>query len=412
MNIKHSPIQSFVCGSLALLVVFGAVHVSTVAAAAPGESGATEQATGAKDNSDMPDKPTASRQGTGELEFQTRPFGKLPDGREVTLFEIANDNGTAVSLIDYGATVVTVVTADRNGERANINLGFEDLAGYLGQHPFFGSTVGRYCNRIANGEFTLDGKSYQLFKNDGENHLHGGKVAFNRVLWQAKKIENADSIGVEFTYKSPDGDEGYPGNLHVTARYILTQDDELVVEFLATTDQTTHVNLTNHNYWNLAGAGAGKILDHELMVRAEKYLAVDEGLIPTGGMLDVVGTPLDFRSPHKIGERIEEVGLTPTGYDHCFVIDESDEQLPLAAQIKDPASGRVMEIRTSQPGIQFYTGNFLDGKDNNGGFNQHEAFCLETQHYPDTPHRPEFPTTVLKPGETYRQKTVHRFFAD
>jgi len=336
-------------------------------------------------------------------------FGTLPDGRDVSLFTCRNASGMVMKLTDYGAIVVAVETYDREGNRANITLGFDDLNGYLQRHPYFGATVGRYANRIAGGKFTLDGREYVLATNDGANHLHGGKEGFDRVLWSAEPVETVDTVGVRFTYDSPDGEEGYPGNLRVTVDYVLTNQNELKMVFMATTDKPTPVNLANHCYWNLSGAGSGTILDHELMINADQYLPVDEGLIPTGELADVVNTPLDFRTRQKIGARIRELDNRPQGYDHCFVLRPGDGDMRLAARVRDRKTGRVMEVRTTQPGVQFYSGNFLDGQPPNGGFPQYAGFCLETQHFPDSPNQPHFPNTILRPGETYRHVTIHKF---
>ena len=357
--------------------------------------------------------PTKTTQGSpGEMKIEKSSFGKTSDGQEASLFTCTNANKLVLKLTDYGAIVVAMETPDRNGKLANINLGFSKLDGYLARHPYFGATVGRYCNRIAKGKFTLDGKEYTLAVNNPPNHLHGGEKGFDRHLWKGVEIKSADGVGVKFSRRSPDGEEGYPGNLEASVTYTLTNENELKVEFTATTDKATPVNLTNHNYWNLAGAGSGTILDQEITIQADKYLPVDAGLIPTGELADVKGTPLDFTQPHKIGERIKEIKADPVGYDHCFVLRSSDGSMALAARAKDPKSGRVMEIRTAQPGIQFYSGNFLDGKPVNGEYQQYAGFCLETQHYPDSPNQPSFPSTILKPGETYSQTTIHRFLAE
>lgn len=346
------------------------------------------------------------------MKIEATPFGTTPDGEEITLYSCTNAHGLLVSLINYGAIVVKVETPDRDGKLANINLGFATLEGYLPRHPYFGSTVGRFCNRIAKGKFTLDGQEYTLATNNGDNHLHGGEIGFDKHVWKAEEVKTDDAVGIKFTRRSVDGEEGYPGNLDVAVTYTLTHENELRVEFTATTDKATPVNLTNHNYWNLAGAGSGKILDHEVTLAADHFLAVDEGLIPTGELTPVAGTPYDFSAPHKIGERINEIEADPQGYDHCYALRGQAGGLALAARVKDPVTGRVMEIYTTQPGIQLYTGNFLDGSEGNGGFNQHEAFCLETQHYPDSPNQPDFPTTILQPGETFHQVTVHKFSAE
>jgi len=343
------------------------------------------------------------------MKIETSPFGTAPDGQDVTLYSCTNADGLLISLINYGASVVQVETPDRDGKCANINLGFPTLAGYLGSHPHFGSTIGRFGNRIAKGRFKLDGHEYKLATNNGENHLHGGDVGFGKYVWQAEPLKTASEVGVKFTRRSPDGEEGYPGNLDVSVAYTLTNENALRIDFSATTDKATPVNLTNHNYWNLSGAGSGNVLGHEMTIHADHFLAVDAGLIPTGERTPVAGTPLDFVTPHQLGERIQEIEADPQGYDHCYALRGQAGELTLAARVKDPASGRVMEVYTTQPGIQLYTGNFLDGSESNGGFGQHEAFCLETQHYPDSPNHPDFPTSILRPGETYRQVTVHKF---
>ncbi|MGE0760002.1 MAG: aldose epimerase family protein [Pirellulaceae bacterium] len=339
-------------------------------------------------------------------------FGKTPDGQVVTQFTCTNRHGVTVRLMDYGAIVVSVEVPDRQGKLANINLGFGNLEGYLARHPYFGSTVGRYCNRIARGKFTLDGQTYTLATNNGPNHLHGGERGFDRWVWRATEIKSPNAVGVRFERRSSAGEEGYPGNLDATASYTLTDDNELRMEFSAVTDAATPVNLTNHNYWNLAGAGSGTILDHELTIMADKYLPVDDGLIPTGDLAAVEGTPLDFRSAHRIGERIAQIKADPVGYDHCYALRGPAGELRLAARVHERTSGRTMEIYTTQPGIQFYSGNFLDGTPANGGYAQYAGFCLETQHYPDSPNQPAFPSTVLRPGAKYSQTTVHKFSAE
>lgn len=343
------------------------------------------------------------------MKVEQSGFGKTEAGEAVTLFTCTNEHGLVLKLIDYGAIVVAVETPDRNGRLANINVGFTSLDGYLQRHPYFGATVGRFCNRVAKGKFSLNGKSYTLAVNNGANHLHGGLKGFDKQMWKGSPVKSASEVGVKFTRRSPDGEEGYPGNLDVTVTYTLTNKNELKVEFSATCDQDTVLNLTNHNYWNLAGAGSGTILNHELTLMSDKYLPVDDGLIPTGKLADVKGTPLDFTAAHKIGERIQQIKADPVGYDHCFALRSQDGSLALAAKVKDPSSGRVMEILTTQPGIQFYSGNFLDGTPANGGNKQYEGFCLETQHYPDSPNQPNFPSAVLKPGQKFHQTTVHRF---
>ncbi len=346
------------------------------------------------------------------MKHDVQPFGKTHDGHEVKVHTLTNLHGIRVRLIDYGATLISVETPDKSGKNANIMLGFPTLEGYLQRHPFFGSTVGRYANRIAGGKFTLDGKTYTLATNNGPNHLHGGLKGFDTVLWKPEPVSGPDFVGVKFSYTSPDGDEGYPGKLDVTVTFTLSNVNALRMDYTATTDKPTVVNLTNHAYWNLAGAGSGNILGHELTIAADKYLPIDDTSIPTGEPAPVKGTPLDFTSPHTIGERIGELKKDPhktKGYDHCFVLRGQQGKLELAARVKEPTSGRVMEVYTTEPGVQLYCANFLDGGPGAGGFKQHEAFCLETQHYPDSPNKPEFPSTVLRPGETYRSTTEHRF---
>ncbi len=336
-------------------------------------------------------------------------FGKTADGADVELYTCVNSGGLVMKIMTYGAIVVEMQVPDRDGKLANITLGFDSLAGYLGDHPYFGSTVGRYANRIAQGKFTLDGREYTLATNNGPNALHGGIVGFNRVVWKAQPVTQDDAVGVTFTYTSKDGEEGYPGTLKATVTYLLTNDDQLRIDYQATTDKATPINLTNHCYWNLAGAGSGTILNHELLLTADQYLPVDDTLIPTGQLAQAAGTPFDFRQPHRIGARIDQVTGDPPGYDHCFVLRNQTGQMAVAARLTDPTSGRVMEISTTQPGIQFYTGNFLDGSLSNGGYDRNEGLCLETQHYPDSPNRSEFPNVILRPGETYRECTIHRF---
>lgn len=337
-------------------------------------------------------------------------YGKTAGGEAVTEYTCTNANGLSMKLITYGAIMTSFDCPDKNGKMANVTLSCPDMAGWEACGSYFGATVGRYCNRIAKGQFELDGKTFTLATNNGENHLHGGDKGFDKVIWAAEVVETDDAVGVAFTYTSPDGEEGYPGELSVKATYLLNNQDELSIEFEATTDQATPVNLTNHNYWNLAGEGSGPVLEQELKLNSSFYLEVNEGLIPTGNLLEVENTPFDFVDFHKIGERIEQAGGDPIGYDHCYVIDRGEaEGMVTAAVVRDPASGRIMEISTTQPGIQFYSGNFLDGTAGSGGFEQYNAFCLETQHYPDSPNQEKFPTTILKPGETYSQKTVHKF---
>lgn len=352
---------------------------------------------------------TQTTESDAKMSVEKSSFGQTQDGVDVDLYTCTNSNGLVLKMTNFGAIVVSLDVPDRDGKLVNVNLGFATLDGYLGDHPYFGSTVGRYCNRIAKGKFTVDGQEYTLATNNGPNHLHGGKVGLNKVVWNAEPVTTDSGVGVKFNYLSKDGEEGYPGNVDVTALYTLNNDNELVIEFTASTDKACPVNLTNHCYWNLAGEGSGTIRDHELMIAGDKYLPVDDTLIPTGESADVAGTPLDFTQPERIGARLDQIQADPVGYDHCFVLRGEIGEMKLAARVKDTVSGRVMEIRTTQPGIQFYSGNFLDGSEANRGYKQYEGFCLETQHFPDSPNQPSFPSTVLKPGETYKHTTIHKF---
>jgi aldose 1-epimerase len=340
-------------------------------------------------------------------------FGKMPDGTAVQIFTLTNENGLEARICTYGGAVVSMKTPDRNGKVDDIVLGFDSLQGYLNPAvPYFGALIGRYGNRIGHAKFTLDGKQYTLSANDGENTLHGGKKGFDKVVWTPRELPDA---GLELTYTSKDGEEGFPGNLKVTVNYHLTAADELRIDYSATTDKDTVVNLTNHSYWNLKGAGNGTIIDHILTIRASKYTPVDAGLIPTGEFKDVGVTPFDFTHPMPVGARIEqndEQLKLGHGYDHNFVLDRTEGGLMLAARVESPIAGRVMEVETTEPGIQFYTGNFLDGTlKGKGGhvYQQRAALCLETQHFPDSPNKPSFPSTVLKPGQTYKSTTLYRF---
>ena len=338
---------------------------------------------------------------------QTEPFGKTQDGQQITKYLLTNNNGLSVSVIDYGAIITAVNVPDRDGQFANVTLGFENLQDYERNAPYFGAVCGRYANR----KFTIDGTEYQLATNNNPNHLHGGNKGFNKAIWRAESFTKENAVGVELIYVSPDGEEHYPGELRVTVRYSLTNDDELKIQYTATvySEKKTHINLTNHTYWNLAGHGS--ILEHELTLHCDTYLPVDETLIPTGALRPVAGTPMDFTTSAKIGSRFAEVKGDDEngGYDHCYVLNESDRQPALAARVYEPVSGRVMEVFTTEPGIQLYTGNFLNGSPDTGGFQQHHGLCLECQHFPDSPNRPEFPSTLLEPGVIYTQETVHKF---
>lgn len=337
------------------------------------------------------------------MNIQRSDFGKTSEGQTVQLFTLTNSHGHIVKLTNYGAIITSVEVPDREGNLANINLNFPSLEGYLERHPYFGATVGRFCNRIAGGKFTLDGKTYTLVQNNGPNHLHGGTIGFDKLVWEAEELQVKAAVGVRFRLTSPDGQEGYPGTLQVITDIIWNDENELIIEFKATTEQPTVLNLTNHSYWNLAGAGQGDVLAHELHLKCDHYLAVDDTLIPTGTVSSVADTPLDFRTPETIGKRIAMLPMT-RGYDHCYVVNGQAGELRSCGTAKDPSSGRVMEVLTTQPGVQLYTGNHLSG-----GYVQHGGFCLETQHYPDSPNQPDFPTTRLNPGETFAETTVHRF---
>jgi aldose 1-epimerase len=342
-------------------------------------------------------------------------WGQTKDGEAVELFTLRNPKGMVVRIATYGATVVSIEVPDSQGKSADVLLGFDTLPGYLGPHPHFGGVVGRYGNRIAKGRFTLGGVEYVLAKNNGENHLHGGVVGFDRKVWKGRDASSAAGPAVELTYLSKDGEEGYPGNLTAKVTYTLTDKDELRIDYDATTDKDTVVNLTNHAYFNLAGQGPGDILGHVLTLHASRFTPVREGLIPTGELRPVEGTPFDFRKPTAIGARIEakddQLALGG-GYDHNFVLDGKMGVLRPAARVVEPGSGRVMEVLTTEPGVQFYTGNFLDGSVKGKGgqvYAKRSGFCLETQHYPDSPNQPSFPTTTLKAGGRYRTSTVFRF---
>lgn len=330
-------------------------------------------------------------------------FGITGDNTPVALITLENSSGNTVKLTNYGAIIVSVEVPDRDGNLENVNLGFPSLAGYQERHPYFGATVGRFCNRIANGQFSLNGQDYSLVVNNGPNHLHGGTKGFDKFVWNTKTVEEPSTNKVVFSVENPDGHEGYPGKLEIVAEYSWNDSNELQYAFRATTDKSTVINMTNHAYWNLSGVGSGDILDHKLHLHCDRYLEVDNTLIPTGNFLAATGTPLDFADYRTLGERIESLPATK-GYDHCYVVNGNAGELRSAGIARSPKSGRIMEVLTTQPGIQLYTGNHLSGQ-----HDQHSGFCLETQHYPDSPNKPEFPTTRLDPGETFSETTVHRF---
>lgn len=342
-------------------------------------------------------------------------WGALPSGERIDLYTLRNLAGIEVAITNYGGRVVTLRTADRNGILEDIVLGFDDLNGYVKENPFFGALVGRYANRIANGRFALNGKAYKLARNNGENSLHGGLKGFDKVAWSAREVSDVDTVGLELKYTSKDGEEGFPGNLSVRVLYTLTENNELKIEYDAAADADTVINLTNHSYFDLSGHAAGNILGHRVAINADTFTPVHANLIPTGELRNVAGTPFDFRQPTAIGERIdghdEQLGYGE-GYDHNFVVNRDGKGLALAARVSDPESGRVMDVLTTQPGIQFYTGNHLPAAIKGKGsavYGARAGFCLETQHFPDSPNQPKFPSAELKAGERYRETTIFRF---
>jgi aldose 1-epimerase len=356
---------------------------------------------------------SASAGGKSKGGVRVEEFGKA-DGKPVELYTLTNAKGMKAQVMTYGATLTGLWVPDRDGKLDDVVLGFDDLQGYLKGHPFFGSTIGRVANRIAKGKFTLDGREYKLFVNNGPNSLHGGKKGFDKVIWSATPLKVKGGAAVKFTYRSPDGEEGYPGNLSAAVTYTLTDDGELRLDYEATADKATPVNLTNHTYFNLTGQASGTILGHELTLEADKYTPSDATLIPTGEIKPVQGTPLDFTKPHTIGERFDQMKSDPRGYDHNFVLNGGGKKLAPAARVREPKTGRVMEVLTTEPGVQIYTANFLDGKlKGKGGvaYPQHAGLCLETQHYPDSVNHPNFPSTILRPGETNRSTTIYKFSA-
>jgi aldose 1-epimerase len=346
-----------------------------------------------------------------------KQFGTLPDGRDVELYVLTNHNGMRASITTFGGIVTSLTAPDRNGRFADVVLGFDDLDGYLVGHPYFGAIVGRYGNRIAKGRFTLDDQDYVLARNNNGNHLHGGVAGFDKALWSARPRSRPEGPQLRLTRVSADGEEGYPGRLDVTVDYTLTHENELRIDYRATTDKPTHVNLTNHSYFNLSGPGGGDILSHEMLVNADHFTPVDDGLIPTGEIREVEGTPMDFRKPVTVGARIDdndEQLRFGCGYDHNWILNREGSGLSLAARVREPTAGRVMEVVTSEPGVQFYSGNFLDGSltgKEGKAYGRRCALCLETQHFPDSPNRPEFPTTMLRPDDVYETTSIYRFLA-
>ena len=369
-----------------------------------------ESNSNSKEKENIEDEPENSG-----LSITSEPFGKTEDG-SVELFTLKNKNEVTIKITNFGGIVVSIQTPDKNGDFADITLGFDSLPGYLDEHPYFGGIIGRYGNRIGKGKFSIAKETYQLATNNEPNHLHGGIKGFDKVLWDAKMLEESDeAIGVELKYTSKDMEEGYPGNLEVTVNYWLSTDNELIIEYRAITDKPTICNLTNHAYFNLTGEG-GTILDHELMINAAQFTPVDKTLIPTGEIQLVEGTPFDFREPTPIGSRIEtenEQLKYGIGYDHNFVLQREDEEgLELAATVYEPNSGRFLEVFTEEPGIQFYSGNFLDGSILGRGDTKYDfrtGLCLETQHFPDSPNKESFPSVLLEPHDVYTTKTIYRF---
>ncbi len=352
---------------------------------------------------------------------QKKAWGKTADGTPVDLYTLTNANGMVVKITNYGGIITEIHVPDRDGKLEDVVLGFDNLEAYLKGHPFFGCITGRYANRIAKGKFMLDGKEYTLATNNGPNHLHGGKVGFDKKVWEVSLIKEYDpddrtkrGQGVSLRYRSPDGEEGYPGNLVCDVNYMLTSQNELEISYRARTDKPTVVNLTNHTYFNLAGPKAGDVLGHEMQFFADRYTPVDDTLIPTGEIKPVAGTPFDFNTPMTIGSRIQQLKGDPVGYDHNMIFAREGKKLALGIRVYEPKSGRVMEMLTTEPAVQFYTGNFLDGSHKGKGgvvYERHQGFCLEAQHYPDSPNQPKFPSVVLRPGTAYEQTTVYKFSA-
>jgi len=351
------------------------------------------------------------------MSIKEKPFGKTEDGTEVTLYTLTNESGMTVSITNYGGIVTSIIVPDKDGKPGDVVCGYDKVEDYIAGSPYFGCITGRYANRIAKGKFTIDGKEYTLATNNGPNHLHGGEKGFDKKVWKATPKTTEKAVSLKLTYTSKDGEEGYPGNLKCTVNYSLGKtNNALRISYNATTDKATPVNLTNHSYFNLAGHGTGTHLDHKIMINADRYTPTDETAIPLGELAPVKGTPFDFTKLHKIGERIEaenEQIKFGKGYDHNWVINqEKPGEMTLAARVIEPTSGRVLEVRTTEPGIQFYTGNFLDGSNVGKGGKKYEhryAFCLETQHHPDSPNQKNFPSTILKPGDTYKHVCIYKF---
>lgn len=347
----------------------------------------------------------------GKLSVSAKPFGQMPDGQTVTIFELTNLHGMRARVMEYGAILVSLEVPNRSGKLVDVTLGFDDLASYTRGQAGAAACIGRYANRIGDAHFTLDGVEYKLPANNGKNTIHGGATKrFDRMVWKGQAVQGDGWVGARFAYHSPDGEEGFPGNLDCSVTYTLNNSNELQLRYEAATDKPTVINLTNHAYFNLAGAGSGNVLNHEIMINASLYTAVREDLIPTGEIVTVKGTPLDFTEPKAIGTRIEEMKQT-RGYDHCYVIAGSPGVANLAARVYEPTGGIVMECRTTEPGVQFYTANNMGATKGKGGkvYNPHDAYCLETQHFPDSPNKLHFPSTVLRPGEKFQSTTIFKF---
>ena len=352
---------------------------------------------------------------TSNAQINPEAFRRTIDGSPVELYTLKNKNGLEATITNYGGIVVSLTVPDKNGKLSDVVLGYDTLNDYIGNSPYFGALIGRYGNRIAKGRFTINGVDYQLAQNNAQNSLHGGLKGFDKVVWQAEKMDTPEGPALKLTYTSKDGEENYPGALRCEVVYTLTNNNELKIQYTAETDKPTFVNLTHHSYFNLKDAGASDILGHELMIKSDKFTPVDKGLIPTGELRPVAGTPFDFNKPTAIGARVEsddEQMKFGTGYDHNWVLNRQGKDLELVASLYEPTTGRFMEVLTTEPGMQFYCGNFLDGtnKGKGGTAYQHRTgLCLETQHFPDSPNHPDFPTTELQPGEKYTQTTVYRF---
>jgi aldose 1-epimerase len=357
----------------------------------------------------MSNQPVYERESEEPLLVRERNFGVTQSGERVSEFILGAPQGVSLSILTYGGIVRTLFVPDREGRLSDVVLGFDSLSGYEARHPYFGATVGRFANRIARGRFNLDGQDYSLAINDEPNHLHGGMKGFDRVIWRAETESSPEVVKVVLSYVSPDGEEGYPGEVSVKVSYALWRDNTIQIDYRATTSRPTPINLTNHSYFNLGGHNSGTILQHRLQLFADSYIPVDGTLIPLGGVESVRGTPFDFRESHPIGEFLEGAR---GGYDHCFVVNDDTNELQRAARVWEPSSGRFLEVFTTEPGVQLYTGNFLDGSlEGKGGtrYQKYAGLCLETQHFPDSVNRPNFPSTILRPGKIYRHSTMWRF---